>query len=108
MCGKPVTDSNGREITGTTTFTPETTAVSVTVEFEFDAETCQAVGKTLVVFEDVLDVYIHADIDDEGQTVTVLYSPKTGDSFPYLPAAACGIAVIGVFGTLAVKKKKRR
>lgn len=64
-------DADGEDITATATFTPETADGTVDVEFTFDASGLN--GKTVVAFEtlsknDVM-VAVHADIEDEGQTV---------------------------------------
>ena len=58
-------------------FTPEASSGTVTVEFTFDG--IEMAGHTLVAFETVSrdgrDVIVHADIEDEDQTVTI---PKIG------------------------------
>lgn len=66
---------NGKEITGTTVFIPETSSGSVYVEFTFDAT--DFAGFTGVIFEELyLDdelVCEHKDFDDEEQTI---YFPR--------------------------------
>ena len=69
-----------KEIRSETTFTPEEPSGSVTVEFTFDARYIKE-ETNIVVFEslysDEKELAVHADIDDEGQTVTVKI-PKIG------------------------------
>ena len=68
---------NGKDLTKTVKFTPSEPDGTVDVEFEINTRDLR--GKTLVVFEDVsykgISVFVHADIDDEGQTV---YIPEIG------------------------------
>lgn len=72
--GKALLDADGKEITGSTTFTPEKTNGTVTVTFEFDSSLLA--GKTLVAFEQLdrlgITVATHTDIEDEDQSVTVV------------------------------------
>ena len=75
MCketGEVVIRSDGTEVTGETTFIPETENGTVTVEFKYNPYDCGLVGKTTVVFEDLYNndelVVSHADISDEAQT----------------------------------------
>ena len=74
--GKPLL-INGEEITAETTFTPEKMTGEVEMTFTFNASALA--GTTLVVFENLyykdIEVAIHADINDEGQTV---YIPDVG------------------------------
>lgn len=62
---------DGKEITTSITFTPAEPDGTVTVEFTVDASLLA--GKTTVVFESLSkegkELAVHADIDDEGQTV---------------------------------------
>ena len=62
---------DGKEITTSITFTPAEPDGTVTVEFTVDASLLS--GKTTVVFESLSkegkELAVHADIDDEGQTV---------------------------------------
>ncbi|MCD8329923.1 MAG: VaFE repeat-containing surface-anchored protein [Lachnospiraceae bacterium] len=71
--GEELTDSEGNTYTATTTFTSSETG-SGTVEMTFTVPGSVLKGKTVVVFEDLYyegeEVAVHADIDDEGQTVT--------------------------------------
>lgn len=71
--GKPLL-IDGEEIHAETVFTPETPAGETTVEFTFDSKYIKA-DTDIVVFEslykDGKELAVHADIDDEGQTVKV-------------------------------------
>lgn len=71
--GKPFV-IDGEEIRAETVFTPETPTGKVTVEFTFDSKHIKD-RTELVVFEalyrDGKELAVHADIEDEGQTVTV-------------------------------------
>ena len=75
--GKEAKDENGKVITASKEFTPETSDGTVEVTFTFNSTLLQ--GESLVVFETLLynnvEYAVHADINDEGQTVTV---PKVG------------------------------
>ena len=75
-----LSDASGNKVTATKTFTPETPDGYVDVEFTFDAT--GLAGRKVVAFEDLstagVSVATHADITDEGQTVTVA-TPETGN-----------------------------
>lgn len=70
---------DGQPVTAETIFTPEAAEGSVTVTFTFNAISLKA--KSVVVFESLLhngrEIAIHADIEDEGQTVSFA-EPKIG------------------------------
>ena len=100
---------SGKEITAEATFTPEESEGEVTVTFKFDGSKITA--KTdLVVFEtlyrDGKKVAAHADINDEGQTVTLNPEkpkkptpdvPKTGDGRSILlPLILLGGSIAGL------------
>ena len=65
---------NGNAVTAETVFTPETPNGTVTVTFTFDARLIRE-NTSLVVFEtlykDGKELAVHADINDNGQTVKV-------------------------------------
>ena len=67
--------ADGKEITASTTFTPEKSDGSVDVIFTFDASV--VAPKTVVAFETLtykkIQIAVHADIEDKDQTV---YIPK--------------------------------
>ena len=71
--GKVFTE-NGEAVTAETVFTPETPNGTVTVTFTFDARLIRE-NTSLVVFEtlykDGKELAVHADIEDEDQTVKV-------------------------------------
>ena len=71
--GKAFTE-NGEAVTAETAFTPETPNGTVTVSFTFDSRLIKE-STSLVVFEtlykDGKELAVHADIEDEDQTVKV-------------------------------------
>ena len=71
--GKAFTE-NGEAVTAETVFTPETPNGTVTVSFTFDSRLIKE-NTSLVVFEtlykDGKELAVHADIEDEDQTVKV-------------------------------------
>lgn len=83
--GKPFM-VKGKEITSTVKFVPDKANGKVEVTFTFDGSAIKK-DTELVVFEtlyrDGVELTTHADINDDGQTVTVkvpeLENPKTGD-----------------------------
>ena len=66
---------NGEQITSEVTFVPEAPSGSVEVLFTFDAKLIKT-NTNIVVFEslysDSKELTVHADIEDEAQTVTVI------------------------------------
>lgn len=66
-------DKNGKEVTASAEVTPEKPDGKVNVQFIFDIDADELNGKTVVAFEDLRHegtvVAIHADINDEGQSV---------------------------------------
>lgn len=113
--------SGGKSVTATKTFTPASASGTVTMEFTFDSSALG--GKSTVVFEslslDGKEVVAHADIKDEGQTVTFEKpetpetpntpgtpgTPKTGDSTPLLWIAA--LAFASALGAALAMKRRR-
>lgn len=104
--GEPLKDAKGKEITATTTFTPEAADGTVDVAFEFDGS--KLAGTTAVAFEtltrDGVEVAVHADVADEAQTVEIVTPekgtpskgyPKTGGSVPVAPIAASIVVLAG-------------
>ena len=71
--GKPLV-IDGEEIHAETAFTPDEPNGEVTVEFTFDSKFIKE-DTDIVVFEslykDAKELAVHADIEDEGQTVKV-------------------------------------
>ena len=68
---------DGKEVSASKKFTPESSEGCVDLEFTFNAKALA--GTTTVVFEDLfvegVKIATHADLEDEGQTV---YIPKVG------------------------------
>lgn len=76
--GEAVLDAAGNAVTSTVEFTPQLSTGTQKVEFTFDAS---LLSKTqIVVFESLrcegVEVAVHADIEDEGQTVEL--APEIG------------------------------
>ncbi len=69
--GTPLLDAEGKQITSKTEFTAE--KADGTVELAFTLDSTLLEGKTVVVFENMYqdgkEVAVHADINDEGQSV---------------------------------------
>jgi len=86
--GEAALDAAGKEITASTTFTAED--FTGTVEIEFTFEGVDLAGHDVVAFEAMEhegeEYMVHADIEDEGQTVKVVdihttaNNPETGDN----------------------------
>ena len=72
--GEALLDADGNAITATKTFQPRQKAGEVELEFTFDSSLLA--GEDIVAFESLfsegVEVAVHADIADEGQTVTVV------------------------------------
>ncbi len=113
--GKPF-EIDGKPVTSELTFIPEKSSGKVTVSFTFDSS---AIKETtdLVVFEtlyrDNVEISVHADINDEGQTVKInvpeIKTPKTGDnSNRRTIATVMGVSALGIvsFAYYLIKKKK--
>ena len=113
--GKPL-KINGKEITSEVKFIPEKSNGTVTVTFTFNSSEIKK-ETDIVVFEslycDGVEIATHADIKDEGQTVTVKIpapkTPKTGDERNYGVWIGLGaIALGGAFSALILKIKSRK
>ncbi len=107
---------DGEEIRSSFTFKPDAPDGEITVTFVFDASGLTSAAE-IVVFEglyrDDVEIAVHADIEDEGQTVKitppVLDVPQTGDESNLgfwigLGAVAVGGAVASAI--ILIKKKK--
>ena len=89
--GESLLDAQGKEITAKKEFTAKDAQGDVTVVFEFDGSLLA--GKTAVVFEELFAdkkrIAVHADIQDEAQTVefpkigTQAVDPETGTNLTY-------------------------
>lgn len=115
--GKPFM-VKGKEVTSTVKFVPDKTDGKVEVTFTFDGSAIKK-DTELVVFEalyrDGVELTAHADINDDGQTVTIkvpeLENPKTGDDRNI--NRVLGIAdasLVGIAGCVYffIKRKKKR
>lgn len=113
--GKPF-EIDGKPVTSEVVFTPEKSNGRVTVSFTFDSSAIKETTE-LVVFEalyrDNVEIAVHADIDDEGQTVKInipeIKTPKTGDdSNRRMIATVMGISALGILSLAyyLIKKKK--
>lgn len=72
--GEALTDGSGAEVTASTTFVPATPDGSAEVTFSIDASLLA--GTSVVAFErlerDGVEIAVHADLEDEGQTVDLI------------------------------------
>lgn len=113
--GKPF-EIDGKNVTSEVTFTPEKSSGEVKVSFNFDASGIKT-NTELVVFETLyregVEIAAHADIDDKGQTVTVIPPappvPQTGDESNLGFWIGLGAIALGGLISVAViyfKKKK--
>lgn len=115
--GKPF-KVKGKEITSTVKFVPDKADGKVEVTFTFDGSAIKK-DTELVVFEtlsrDGVELTAHADINDDGQTVTIkvpeLENPKTGDERNINKILGiAGASLVGIAGCVYffIKRKKKR
>lgn len=116
--GKPF-EIDGKPVTSEVTFTPDKSNGEITVLFTFDASAIKETTE-LVVFEtlyrDNVEIAVHADINDEGQTVKINVlapekpsAPKTGDdSNIALWIALAGASAVGIASTIISFRRKRK
>lgn len=105
---------DGKEVVSEKEFTAENSSGEVTVSFTFDASSLSS--RKIVVFEnlyeDDTEIAAHADIADEGQTVSLesdhpSNSPKTGDDTKlYVLFALMVAAGLAATAVQVVRKKK--
>lgn len=107
---------DGKEVCSEVTFTPETADGEVTVSFTFDGS---AITKNteVVVFETLYregtEIAVHADFEDENQTVTIHpqpepEKPQTGDNSNlgfYIGLASVAVGCLIAFLIIKFKKK---
>ena len=114
--GKPF-KVKGKEITSTVKFVPDKADGKVEVTFTFDGSAIKK-DTDLVVFEtlyrDSVELTAHADINDDGQTVTInvpeLENPKTGDERNINKIlGVAGASLVGIAGCVYffIKRKKK-
>ena len=105
----------GKEITSTVKFVPDKADGKVEVTFTFDGSAIKK-DTELVVFEtlyrDGVELTTHADINDDGQTVTIKpyipHNPKTGDEMNIGTWIGLGGVGLGAAVAILVLKLKMR
>lgn len=107
-------DKDGKPVTATVTFTPE--SPNGTVEVPYTINTSSLEGKSIVAFEsltkDGKEVATHADINDKGQTINVKKKPsksvpQTGQEQDMFRNVAIGAGVLALAAIGYVVYKKR-
>jgi LPXTG-motif cell wall-anchored protein len=127
--GERVTGKDGGPVTASATFTADAESGSTDVTFEFDGSALA--GHDVVAFETITHdgrtVATHADLEDEGQTVSITEAPpespkgekatrgggqlpKTGDAgIPVAPIAGlCAAAGLSLAGARALRRRGKR
>lgn len=106
----------GKEVCSEVTFTPETADGEVTVSFTFDGSVITKETE-IVAFETLYhegtEIAVHADIEDENQTVTIHpqpepEKPQTGDNSNlgfYIGLASVAVGGLSAFLIFKFKKK---
>ena len=106
----------GKEVCSEVTFTPETADGEVTVSFTFDGSVITKETE-IVAFETLYregtEIVVHADIEDENQTVTIHpqpepEKPQTGDNSNlgfYIGLASVAVGCLIAFLIIKFKKK---
>ena len=110
---------NGEEFRSEITFTPEKPDGEIKVSFTFDADGITTETEVVVfehLFRDGVEIAVHADIEDDGQTVKitppappVTENPKTGDNSNLGFWIGLGaIAFGGLISTLIIGIKQKK
>ena len=96
--GEPLTDADGNELVSTAKFTAASADGSVDVKFTFDGTAMT--GRSVVFFENVYYtdklIAVHADIDDEAQTVhipLIFTSVKDKDTDSHMSLAGSDVTL---------------
>lgn len=104
---------NGKEILRTINFIPKTSDDSIEMDFKFDST---AIGSEAVVAYQELSrdgevLAVHADIDNEKQTVTFKEvpgkSPPTGNNLSKMPFIGFALSILSCFAVVAAKFRRR-
>lgn len=113
--GKPFT-VNGEEIRSSYTFKPEKADGEITMTFAFDASGIIKSTEIVVfesVFRDGVEIAVHADINDDGQTVKLIplmpEIPQTGDDRNlgfWFGLGAVALGGLVSTGIMAIKRKR--
>ena len=107
---------DGKELTSEVTFTPEESCGEITVRFTFDGSKITK-QTDLVAFEtlyrDGIELAAHADIEDDGQTVTLIPPkpdiPQTGDNSNLGFWIGLGaVALGGIIAVVIIRVKSRK
>lgn len=114
-----LTDKSGKEVSSTVRFVPVSSSGSVIVRFSFEADVDD--GTVLVAFEDCREgdvlVASHADISDEGQSVTarkpVPVVEQVSEKITQTGSSLSGVAVFGGIAAVCgiamlIARKNRR
>ena len=112
--GKPFT-ADGKEISSSYTFKPETADGEVRMTFTFDAGAITGATEIVVfesVYRDGMEIAVHADINDDGQTVKLVPPtpdvPKTGDDSNLGFWIGLGAVALGGLVSLVIIQIKRK
>lgn len=113
--GKPF-EIDGKPVANEITFTPEKSNGKVTVSFTFDSSAIKETTEFVVfetLYRDNVEIAVHTDIDDEGQTVKINVPvpsvPQTGDESHLGFWIGLGaVAVGGLISTAVIYLKKKK
>lgn len=107
--GDVIKDSDGKEVTTEQVFTPEEPNGIITLNFTYDS--MDRSGKDVVVFEDLYHgekkICVHADINDEGQTIRYT-PPRTGEDLELKNSAFLIISMFALIGIILFRLREKR